>query len=239
MVLQILLVLVLVGVGAFALLWSVSLIAQGYLYESVADGLVWRAAAGAGVVTAFLALWNVLHARQPESFDSLFTFSASESRTYQKFVSVRAPANGLPGVETTYSLYRLPSGQVEYRDAENRPWRRSGSGKVVAIKVKDDGEELTFVPDPASLDEQGNFRPGAVTFVDEGGGWTMVETDVGRAFRGRPGRVVSNLAINLAHLLVWFAVCWPLLRYTWGHALLTALAFWLTTTLLVLPFVLK
>jgi hypothetical protein len=231
----VLLILLLVGVGVFALLWSGSLIAQGYLYESTADDLVWRAAGGAGAVAVFLGLWCLLHAHGPETFDSLFSFSTTDLRVYDQIISVKERANGLPPVETVYTKRVLPSGQIEYRDRDGRPWRRSDSGRVVAIKVRDDDHECTFVPDPASLDEQGNFRSEAVVFVEEGGDRTMTETDIGKTFRTRPGRLVSNLVINGLHFAVWFAVFWLLLRYNWGHALGMAAAFWLATTLLVLP----
>jgi hypothetical protein len=231
-----LLVLLLVGVGIFAVLWSGSLITQGYLYESPVEGLPWRAAAGAGGVVAFLGLWCLLHANSPAQFDSLFAFSTTEIQSYEEIVSVKERAAGLPPVETTYYRRVLPSGQIEYRDREGRPWRRSDSGRVVAIKVQDGDQQAVFKPSPDSLDEQGNFRGEAVTFVEEGGDRTLSENDVGKVFRSRPGRLVSNLIINGLHLAVWFAVAWPLLRYTWGHALVIAAACWLTTTLLVLPF---
>jgi hypothetical protein len=233
------LILLLVGVGVYALLWTGSLIAQGYLYEATADGLPWRAAAGAAAVAVFLGLWCLLNARSPEQFTTLFGFTSTEVRTYDQFVSVKEGGSGLPRTETTFYRYQLPSGQVEYRNRDGKPWRRSDSGKVVAIKVKDEEAEATFVPSPESVDEAGNFRGDAVTFVEEGGDRTMTEGDVGKAYRNRPGRIVSNVFINFVHFVVWFAVFWPLLRYTWGHALVMAFSFWLATTLLVLPFLLK
>jgi hypothetical protein len=232
-----LLLVLLVGVGVLAVLWTGSLIAQGYLYNVPADGLWWRAPAGAVVVTAFIAGWCYLYMKSDGRYDTPLNFNAYESKTYKEMVSVSKPAGTAPEQRTVYKRFQAARGQTEYRDPNGKRWERSSSaGQVVALEVTDDdGRKVVFTAD---READGTFRmnpSGSVQFKEEGGGRVMTEDNLGTVRRRLTGVLLGNVAINLLHLVVWFAVFWPVLRYTWAHALGLALVCWLVTWLAVLP----
>ena len=63
----------------------------------------------------------------------------------------------------------------------------------------------------------------------------MEEGYLGRLSVTHPGRTFVYVLFNLAHAAVWFAVLWPLLRFSWGQSLMLAFGCWLVMTLLILP----
>src|SRR5262249_14835133 len=63
----------------------------------------------------------------------------------------------------------------------------------------------------------------------------MEEDYLGVVSVSRPGRTFLYVVLNLLHGAVWFACLWPLLRFSWGQALVIAVGCWLATTLLVMP----
>ena len=225
---MIVVVVLLVAVALYALLWGVALLAQGYFYEQPAAGLAWRAAVGAGVMAAFVGIWCALYAQDRSTYTTVFAYSPTDTQpAYPALVTVRFRGPNLPETETAYTLRRLPTGGSEYRDANGRPWRRSDNGMVTAIKLTEaDGSLTTFVPSDDSV-RDGLFQTDNVLFLEVGGDRTMTEYELGRPSREVPGRFGANLTVNLLHLVLWFTVFWPLLRFTWGHALTLAGALWL------------
>jgi hypothetical protein len=227
--------ILLVGLGVLAVLWTGSLIAQGYLYNVPTEGLAWRAPAGAAAVTLFAALWCLIHARTDGRYDTLFSFDASDQKTYDELVSI-SQAPGGAETRTPFKRFRSGRGQVEYRDANGRRWERSSSaGQVVAVEVEDNGRKVRF---DAQRNPDGTFKvaPGEyLKFVDPASGRSMTDGDMGTVRRRRTGVMIGNVVLNLLHLALWFAVFWPILRYSWSHAVVLAVICWLVMTVGVLP----
>jgi hypothetical protein len=53
------------------------------------------------------------------------------------------------------------------------------------------------------------------------------------------GTVILALLLNVLHFVVWFAVFWPILQFTRGHAFILAVSFGLIMMILILPLLFK
>src|SRR4051812_34792274 len=87
---------------------------QGYFYERTVEGVGWRSAAAAGVLTSFIAVWAVLEWRIPGRFDSIFAVTPYEVRQFDQFWSERKTDTGT--IETLFRRHIVPPGRVEYVD---------------------------------------------------------------------------------------------------------------------------
>jgi len=242
--LTVLAVTLLVFLGLVALIWLGTLWAQGYFYDSPVDNLYWRAPAAAGALALFFLLWMILEYRRPNTADTLFRFSSEYADEFDRFVSVRRDAEGER--EILYEKRQLPDKRVEFCDHNTgTPWARSKSGMMVAIILEEkvDGEDKPrrhrF---NAELTKDGkSFAPsaaGGVRYREEDGPRVIIESQLGKAIRNRPGRMVANILVNVLHVALWFTVLWLLLRFQWPHALLGAVVCYLVMSLGVLPFML-
>lgn len=244
--LTLLLILVAVTVGLVALLWSGTLLAQGYFYDSPTDGLHWRAPAAAAVITVFLAVWCLMEYASPHSTDALHQFSNERVTNVTKFWSVRRSENG-DEKEIPFERRTVGPNQTEFVDDQGGRWARSKSGMMVAIIVEEKtGEEVTRTRFNAEM-KDGKFAQketrGSVTqplrYVEENGSRFMTEGSLGKIISYRKGKWIGNVFINLVHFALWFAVLWPLLRFQWAHALGFAFVCWLVATLALVPFLLE
>jgi hypothetical protein len=224
---------ILVFAALAAVLFIGSIWFQGTIYSEPAAGLSWRAPLAAAVLTAFFVLFRLI-AQGENSFNTFFDFSARQTRRYEEFRSVLE--------QNPPVLYRLaPDGK--YKDASGIPWKRAtADGIVRKIIVKDDGKEVEFL---VELTSDGKFTKNPQSGIQEAryrekdGSREMTENNIGYVTTFRFGMFVGNLMINFAHLFLWFASFWLILRYQWMHALLLAIAAWLPVTLLLLPSLLK
>jgi hypothetical protein len=196
---------------------------QGYLYSEPADGILWRGPAAGGALTLFLVLWMALAYRAPGRYGALHEVSGSDTVEFKELWVVNDE-----GKEEHFRLGTRYGKQVPTRPAE--------------VIVKEDGAKVSFKPE---RDADGKFKVRKIGDVDEplryldDRGRVMTEDQLGRVSVPRTGALLLNLLLNFLHLGAWFACLWLLLRFQWPHALGLAVAFWLVTTLFVVPPVLS
>src|SRR5262245_9810331 len=234
--LTILLTLLLVFLGLLALMWTGTLVAQGYIYDSPTDDLHWRAPAAAGLLTAFFFVWMIIEYRRPNSTDTVFNFSGLRSTEFDKFISVRKNEAG-EEQEIPYER-RTRGSKVEFVDKKGSLWARSSSGMMVAMVIDENGEKKRFNAEIVD----GRFAPRRandyVKYYEEGGRRFIIENELGKVYGKRWGPLIFAGFLNVVHLALWFAAMWPLLRFQWAHALGFAAACWLIVTLTLLPYML-
>lgn len=214
-------------------------LAQTWFYEQVFEGMPIRAAIAAAVLTLTLGGWAMIERQKPGLFDSLFRYSASDSVTFDQFVTEKL-VDGRT-VETLFRKRVVPPGRVEYVDATGKLWRRSESGIVTAITVEENGDKRRFI---ARLGPDGNFlrdprdpnKTLDVEYVEEDGKKrVMTESNIGTITASRVGGFVLNSLFNLVLLVVWVAVMAVALGFDWLRATLLGLIGWVITLLVIWP----
>ncbi|MBL8792615.1 MAG: hypothetical protein JNM56_01790 [Planctomycetia bacterium] len=235
--LQLVLILLVVFVLMTAVIWGVTRIGQGLLYNDPVDGLVWRAPAAATVLTGFVGLWCLLNYSSlgPNDLtvplDTVFRFQPTQNKDVDRFWSVRQ------GKEILFKRYDTGRpGTFEFRDAGNSPWRKADTDYIMeAIVIEEDGRRTRFEPELTKeglFVSQENFPP----YYEVGGRRVMEQP--GRLSVLHRGLWLLNVLLNLLHFGLWFACLWLLLRFQWLHALGLAVVLWLIMTLFPLAMVL-
>jgi hypothetical protein len=227
-VLNLVLVLLLVWFVLTVLLAAWTLWFQAYIYSEPVGAIWWRAPAAGTALALFLTLWVVLDYRAPGRYRELHGFSFIEYPAPYPELHVFNP----DGKEEVFKLHKTGRGLPEYRwDSKKLPSR---PGRII---VFEDGEKFVFEPE---RDARGNFKtgPGDVVHYRDSRGREMVEGQLGQVSIRHYGWLAMNFLLNFAHLAVWFACLWLLLRFQWSHALGLAVVFWAVTTLIVVPMVL-
>jgi hypothetical protein len=230
------LVFVLLAFGLIMLLWGGALVLQGYLYQSPADDLPIRAAAGGTVLAAFLTFWCYLDANNGGKYDTLFEFSPQEMTEYDAFDTVMKKANG----EETSIHYNKRVGSKgttsDFFDDKGQPWKKNTNDSMavaILIKEKDKPEPTRF---NAKFDADGNFPRNLIDlrYTDEAGRYMSADA-LGRVVRKKTGVLFANLFINFFHFALWWAVLWYGMRFALWHACGLALVLWLFTMLVMQP----
>jgi hypothetical protein len=242
--LALILTLLAILVGLVALLWTGTLLAQGYIYDSPTDGLAWRAPAGAGALTLLFAIWAFIDYRIPRATDTIFTFSHEHVDEVDNFISVRKTDAG-EEQRIRFTRRRQSGNQPQFVDDKGETWARSRSGMMVAMIVEEKkGDEVVQTRFNAEM-KDGKFAPqearGAgqtLRYVEEGGHRYIFETQLGKIFSKRSSLLLGNIVLNLVHFATWFAVLWLLMRFTWPHALGFACVCWVVVTLALVPYML-
>ena len=220
----------------FALvLWLGSVFLQGWLYNDLANRLPVRALVGGLVLALFHVGWAAVYKADPGRFDTLTNFKTETlDGTYDEFQSVRRV--GKEEQKPVRFLRRGSSNDFESTQT-GRPWNRSDAdGMVVALLVKEKGNDQATRFD-ANLDSRtGNFRPPDETRYEADGGRRYMDLSApGKVYRKRSLPYLGNFFANFLHLAVWVAVLWPVMRFSLGHAVGVGLALWGVTMLVVQP----
>lgn len=235
--LGLILMLLVVFFSLAILLWAGTLFTQGYIYSEPEADLYWRAPAAAGVLAAFLAFWCYLdysaadvESLQP-AYNNLFQFNPTESKTVDKFWSVRGEE------EFLYSRATGGTGRIEYVNSQGIPWRREDvNGVIEAVVIEEGGAKVRFearLTKGKQFEDSGQYPP----YYEKGG--RRVMEPIGQVSIFRYGQFFLNLFLNFAHLGVWFVCLWLILRFQWTHALLGAVVIWVVMMLVVLPMLLE
>jgi hypothetical protein len=215
------------GVLVLGTLWL-----QGYLYTEPATGLLWRGPAAGAALGLFFAFWCLLGFLNPGEFEPLWSFSPRVRKEFPEIEVVRGNDRG------RYKLSKDAQGKVVYWDQYRKP-PPEHSDEIV---VQEDGQEVHFKaerwPSGPNKDKLKIEQGQSLHYVDEHGR-VMLESDLGRVYTVRTGRLVLNLFLNVFHFALWFVCLWLLLRFQWAHALGLAVALWLVMTIPVQPVLLK
>jgi hypothetical protein len=243
----------LVTIALFALFWGGSLVAQGYFYQNPADRLPLRAAIAALLVGLFITYWVSLDRKFPGKYDTFFAFSGESTREYSEFDAVRwqfdpaskgvrKDAQGNP-VESIAKFKRVPGGKTPtfVEEGTSKKFATHDTDMMTAAVVvkDDDGTPARF---QAVLKK--DDRTGAMNYVTDQNERRFVEENGSRyIMHARPGVmhvpssgvVATALLLNFLLFVVWFVAFWPVLRFSWGHALGFATVFGFVTMLIGLP----
>jgi hypothetical protein len=234
--LGVLLVLLLIAFGVAVLVAAGTAVIQGYLYTQPVQGIAWRSAVTGLAVGLFFGGWCWLESRSPGVYGSILDFSPQQMTVFPEFWSERTGDRGKQ--EILYRQGHDARGRSVYLDADNQIWQRSSSnGMMTAIIVEESGEKHRF---EAELTSQGTFKTddaGAAHYVEQNGRRVMTDGEIGRITTTRYGVLFGNLALNFAHLLVWWLCLWLLMEFDWWHALGMAVALWLAFGLALWPVV--
>jgi hypothetical protein len=245
--------LLLIGI-LFALFWGVSLIAQGYLYQQPASNLPIRAAVGAVLVALFLTFWVWLDQRSPGRYDTLFEFAGETAQPFDEFEAARWHANlvgkgykseadGKPA-ETRTAYKRKSAKSDSFSDLKGEAFVMNDSTSMTAalfVKTEEGGEPVRFDAEMKDDPRTGlkSYLPGRQRFVEAGGSRHIWADQLGVMYVPNAGVVVVALLMNAILFVVWFAAFWPVLQFTWGHALGFTAILGLVTMLIVMPLLFK
>jgi hypothetical protein len=252
-----LLVSALLAVALFALLWGGSLIAQGYLYQQPADRLPVRAVVASLLITLFMAFWIWIDKNNPGKYDTFFEFAPYSTTTFSEFEAVRwSPVVAQKGkieihkdekgnpIEKSVKFKRAPGSKGEFHEeGTNHPFILNDAQMMTAalvLKPDDGGNPARFKAELKKDDRTGNVTyTGERRFLEENGSRYVRSDQIGVLYVPSTTVVVLSLLLNFLLFVVWLAALWPVLRFSFGHALGFAAVFGLTTMLLVLPLLFK
>lgn len=250
------LLFLLLALSLFGFFWGGSLVAQGYFYQNPADRLPLRAAVAALLVGGFLSFWIGLDRQHPGKYDTFFEFRGETTREFSEFEAVRwqfdpaakglkKDAQGNPA-ETTAKFKKAVGGKVAtfLEEGSNKKFATHDTQfMTAAIVVADEGAPVRFKAELKKDDRTGALNyvtnQNERKFVEENGSRYVKHSQIGIIYVPSSGVIVLSLLLNFLLFVVWFAVLWPVLKFTWGHALGFTAVFGLMTMMLVLPMLFK
>jgi hypothetical protein len=251
------LILTVVGVSAagFALFWGLTLFLQRYLYNEPADKLPLRAAVGGLLLGCFIGFWCYVNTRADgeNKYGVIHQFSPNDvSPPVAKFVAERKKLDtnqkAVGDEAITFERQLTEKGQRYLPTnpkptGEPKPFAVTAAGYYThTLVVEHDGQPVRY---EAVMNDKQQYPQGAkYTFVEKGSGGRTIEISRGLdADPAEPVQVVAPsggavflaLALNALHLVVWFAIFWPVLRFNVGHAIGLAVVFFAMGTVLLMP----
>jgi hypothetical protein len=237
----------------FGLFWGGSLVAQAYFYQQPADRLPIRAAIAALLVGLFTTFWIWVDRKNPDKYGTFFSFSGETTRDFTEFEAVRwqfdpaaksikKDAQGNP-VETIAKFKKAPGGKTPtfLDEKTNKKFEINDTSMMTAALVVkgDDGNPKRFNAEMKKDEKTGmmNYVTGVNErrFVEEKGNRYIKAEQPGVIYVPSGGVVVLALLLNFLLFLVWFVAFWPVLRFTWGHALGFAAVFGVLMMLVGMP----
>ena len=248
-----------VTVALFALFWGGGMIAQGYFYQQPADRMPIRAAIGALLVGAFVTIWVWIDKRSPGRYDTFFDFAPERTVEFTEFEAVRwvttgdgqtfkTDASGNP-VEVTVHYKRSAGGKGSrfLEDKSGEPFTAVGSTGstqymtgAIRVKAEGDAEPVRY---NALIEEDPRTKMKTYTnqrrYVEQKGDRYIEEQQLGTLFVPSSKTVVVSLLLNVLLFVIWMAAFWPILRFSFTHALIMTAVFGLMTMLLVMPLLFK
>lgn len=248
------LVFLMLLLGLFALFLGGGLVAQGYLYQNPAERLPLRSLGAAGLVAGFVTLWVAIDRNSPGRYDTFFNFEAYKTADFNEFEAVRwagaygklrLDANGKPS-ESIVKFKRGPGGKDAkfLEEGTDQPFSMNGNSPAIgqymtgAIRVKGPGDaepvryEATLKEDPRTKEMA--FAP-ETRFKEENGSRYVEAHKIGTLFIPSLATVVGALALNVMLFVVWLVAFWPVMRFSFAHALMFAAGFAMLTLVGVMP----
>ena len=249
-----LLVFLMLTLALFALFLGGGLVAQGYLYQNPAERMPLRALIAGALVAGFITLWVRIDQRAPGRYDTFFNFTPSSTVEFQEFEAVRwtgagdklkLDANGNP-VEVTAKFKRATGkqGGTFLEEGTSEPFKLNGSTTsgtqymtgAIRVKAAGDAEPVRY---KATLKEDARTKSKTYKadskFEEEKGSRYVDVHQMGTLVVPSTGTVVLALFLNFMLMAVWLVACWPVLRFSLGHAVVFAGSLGLVTMLAVMP----
>jgi hypothetical protein len=253
-----LITLVLVTLVLFALFLGGTLVGQGYLYQSPVDKLPLRAISGALLVGLFLTLWVWIDKRHPRKYDTFFEFVPYETKTFDEFEAVRwtSPDGSKFKMDSSGNKTEIgakfkrglgANSSTFFEDGSGAKFELNGANKsgesfmTCAIKLKPEADADVVRFNARLNPDKKTYAAGmdGRRFDEEKGSRYVQAEQLGVMYVPSNGTIVLALLLNLLHLAVWFAVFWPILHFSRGHAFVLAASFGVFTMILVMPLLFK
>lgn len=253
-----LLVFLMLALGLFALFLGGGLVAQGYLYQDPADRFPIRAAVAALVVSGYITFWVAIDQKKPGRYDTFFNFMPYTTTEFDEFEAVRWTGvggtlklddSGAP-VETVVT-FRRPAGTKAAQFVSvgtNEKFESRGTSPTggqymtgaLRVKLPTDPEPVRF---NALLVESAAAKTKTYSkdrkFVEEKGARYIEAAQPGTVYVPSTGAVFTALLVNFGLLVVWAAALWPVMKFTFTHALLFAGAAAVVCMLALMPVLFK
>ncbi|MBI1915907.1 MAG: hypothetical protein HYS12_14405 [Planctomycetes bacterium] len=220
------LILLLLWFVVSGLMATGTLFLQGYFNETppALHDVAWRAPAAGAAVTVFITLWTILYYNNPEGYAPLTEYSGTEEPPYFPKIWIVQE-----GQRIEFNLRKTDQGRPAYAGPTRLSKLPARPGEII---VMEDGAEAHFKPDR----EAQKLDPNKTLSYRDEKGRVMQEGYLGQLVpEKRTGRTFVYILLNVMHGVVWFACLWPLMRFTWGQALLPSVGCWLMMTLVILP----
>jgi hypothetical protein len=259
-----LIILVLLTLVLFAIFLGGSLVAQGYLYQAPADRLPLRSLLGALLVALFITVWVWIDKRAPRKYDTFFEFAPYETKTFDEFEAIRwtsydgttfkKDASG-NREEVVVKCKRGVGAKANsfFEEATGDEYKLNGSTRTTATAYITAALKLKPEPNSDVVRFSARLSPDQRAYVSDQEGWRFDEEKgsryiladkqtghvLGVVYIPSTGTVVLALLINVLHFVVWFAVFWPILQFTRGHAFILAVSFGLIMMILIMPLLFK
>jgi len=227
--------------GLTVALWGLGMFLQGYVYSEPAGRMPLRALLGGLILGGFLTFWVYANTRAAgkDRYGTLFEFNPVTTKTFDDFDAVRRyrPAGDKKeGVEKTVHFKRSGGGATApFVDPDGKPFTLTTADYLtVALEIKD-GDQAPAAFN-AELDDKGKYKPGKV-FRDRNRRYVEFgQTNTPSAiFVPSRGAFAGAVVLNLLNFVVWFAVFWPVMRFTAGHAAGLAIVVGGVTMLVLMP----
>ena len=227
-------------VGLTVLFWGLALFVQGYLYNQPADKLPLRALVAGLGVALFLTAWTYLNTRATPTnkYGVLHEFSATSQVAVDEFEAVRRLAvkdeKGQPKEVTVPFKWQSAGAGGKFVEAgTSRDFQVNSSDYMtVALLVPDGGSKARF--DAEMQDGTYTKRADDERRFEEQGGSRYIDARNPRQMQvPSTSGLIAAVAINVLNYVVWFLAFWLGLRFTIGHSLGLAVAFGVTTMLMM------
>jgi hypothetical protein len=224
--------------AAFAIVLGFSLFLQAYLYNAPVEKIYLRALVGGLAVAIFLTGWTYINTRadRENKYGAIHEFKPTGMTDINKFEAIRRNRSK---VETTVAYSKL-AGEREFRsDVDKSLFRVNTSDYItVAFLVKEEGKAEPTRFD-AVLDGELMYdaKLEKKTFQEKGGPRLIEEDGIGVIVAPSGGVIFIAILINVLHLVVWFAVFWFVMKFTWPHALGLATVLAVVLTLVAMPLI--
>lgn len=243
-----------ISAASFALFWGLTLFAQRYLYNEPADKLPLRAAVAGLLLGCSLTAWVYVNTRADgeNKYGVIHQFSPNDtSGPLAKFQAERKKIdpNQKPVGDETVTFERQTTDKgLRYLPTSPKPTGEpkpfavvSATHYTVALLVEDADKKT--VRYEAVINDKQQYTGPKYTFQERGGGRTI---ELSRGQDADPaeavavvspsgGAVFLAIALNVLHLVVWFIIFWPILKFNVGHALGFTVVFFAAFTVLVMP----
>jgi len=237
--------LVMLALGSSVLLWGLSTFLQGYLYNTRAERLPLRAAAGGLALGLFITLWTFVNVKAdiPNKYGTLLEFQTVGETPVQRFKAVRYYPNAKE--EQTVAYGRLPAGnsvifgevKTDGTPDESKPYRLNDSQYLTtAIILADPGKpEARFETEVNETKAGKTYKDPEKIFREKSTTRFLHGENPDKVSAPSRGGMFGAIALNILNFIVWFAVLWLLLRYGALHSVGLAFVAGIATMAVLMP----
>ena len=211
------------------------------------------------LVAGFITLWVAIDRGSPGRYDTFFNFVAYTTAEFNEFEAVRwtgsggklkLDGNGKP-VEVTVKFKRTAGGkdgEVSGRGEQHPVPDERQHGHRRAVHDRCDSREgagrrgtgaRTTRPLRRTRERRRRCTPRSRGSTRRRAAATSKAHQIGTLFIPSTGTVAGALALNFVLFVVWLVAFWPLLRFSFTHALVFTAAFATLTMLGVMPLLFK